>query len=282
MLPYIVKTPNFKYALTIQEILTPIHKLKFFVGNERTPCLEASVFMEDVDERFQHLVSEAAFHTIDALKECALENPETDVPSFGVELLYSFINMLKANHPYVKTLTLQDYSYIPCNREDGNTLDLLTYNIALYGKTWYELKAGATLESQIHQAQYEDEIKKYQRLTPHTDMPFDTFIVNITRKNDYAISKLYPALTSLKEKYNDSKSYPDFFKYLNETYVTKQDTCKFYKDWLEEFIDSKVVVRRSWKINIETNSVLGDVLNTSSKRPMPARRTGRKQRMTKK
>jgi hypothetical protein len=275
---YEVKTPNFKYALIVQEIMSPIHKLKFFVENERTPCLEASVFMKDVDERFLHLISEAAFHKIDALKECALESPGSDEPSFGTELLYSFINNLKANFSYVNTLTLQDYSYIPCNREDGDTLDLLTYNIALYGKTWYELKAGATLESQTYQNQYENEIKHYLSLVPHIDMPFVQFIENIARRNDYATSKLFPELASIEETYNTSSSFPEFFQYLNKHYVTKQDKCKFYKDWLEEFINSKVHVRRSWKINIETNPVLGNVLNVSSSRPMPARRTRRKRR----
>lgn len=270
---YIVKTPNFKYVLNVRETKYPIHKMRYSVGNTDNPCLEASVFMQDVDERIRHLIQEASIHKIEALQECLLNDVDETDASFGTELLYSIINIIKASHPYVKIISFQDASHIPCNREKGDMLDLLTYNIALHGNTWYEMKAGAYLESEKDQKKYDKEVAEYLALVPRIAMPFQKFYEKMLR-NDFATAKITPHLTAIEKTYVASESFPAFFKYLN-TLIDKSEKCRFYKDWLEAFIDSNITIKRDWKINIEGNPVLGNVLNVSKKRPMIRRKTRR-------
>lgn len=225
-----------------------MHKLNYLVGEERGPCLEASVYMPDIDERFQYLISEAHLHQIDALKECIVESVDHASASFGTELFYSFLNILKVNHPYVTTVSLQDSSYIPCSRDDKYTLDLLTYSIAYYGKTWYELKANAYLESEKDQARYNQEISNYMASVPKDILPFERFVDKI-RKNDFAFETIYPRLSELQTIYDTASSFPEVFQYLN-SFVGKEDKCKFYKAWLEQFIGSMITIKRDWKINV--------------------------------
>jgi hypothetical protein len=136
---------------------------------------------------------------------------------------------------------------------------------------------GAKLESEIYQIQYEKEIKAYITSKPIEVLSFDQFIKKIMQ-NDYATSKLFPILTLVEEKYNSASTFPELFRFLAKQ-IKKEDKCKFFKDWLEEFISSRITLRRAWKINLVENDTLGNVLNASTKRPMGARQT-RKQRNT--
>lgn len=259
---YIVKTPHFTYKLVVTELFQPLHIKKYIVGNDKTPCLELSVFMPDNND-IQHLITEASFFKIDALKECSLSGNG----GFGTELLYSIISIIKANHPYVNQLSLYDTSYIPCNREENDTLDLITYNIALYGKTWYELKAGAHLEK--NQEKYNKEIAKYISLIPRNTFSFRQFYEKII-KNTFALYFIHTNLDDITTKYNTSESFPEFFRYLSNL-IPKEHKCKFFKDWLEGFIESQITIKREWKINIDTNPILNDVLNVSKKRSIRSR-----------
>jgi hypothetical protein len=254
---YEVKTPNHRYRLTVIETFQPFHKMKYSVGSSRKPCLELSVFLPDIDKRLQHIIYTASLSKIDALKECMLD--DKDETSFGLELLYSILGILKVNHPYIKTVALHDSSYIPCNREDGDTLDLLSYSIALYGKTWYEKKAGAHLEGEKDRELYKTQIQKYLSDVPQDTLPFSKFYEKIIR-NDFAAEKI-TTIKDVEEQYKLSRSFPDFFTYLNSQ-INRYERCRFFKDWLEEWIGSQIVIRRDWQINIEENSILGSVLDT--------------------
>lgn len=75
--------------------------------------------------------------------------------SSNIELLNGFLNYIKKTYPYIKDLKLIDSTFIPCNNND--TLDLLTYYIALYGKTWYEDKYNAY--SKDNYDKYKEQIK---------------------------------------------------------------------------------------------------------------------------
>ena len=276
---YIVKTPNYKFVLNVTETMAPVHAKKYIVGDTKTPCLEASVYMPDIDPSLLKFISNASLYKIDALERCALEEPESGNHSFGTELLFAFINIVKANHPYVKTITLSDSSYIPCNRSSHDTLDLLTYSIALYGKTWYESKVGAYLESPKDQERYDREIKEYMSEETKSQTNFEELWKSIM-KNDFAVQTMYPEFSRYKDMYDSSKTFSAFFISLN-THIPEDQKCRFYKDWLEGFIDSRIVIKRNWKFNIDDNLILGNVLNVSQKIPMPYRKSKRSTRKRK-
>ncbi len=264
---YYVKTPHFSYVLHTEPIKSVLNGILLYVGNKENPCLEATVYFPGGDDRLNYLTDEALLSKIDAIEQCALDYDNDE--SFGSELLFSFINMVKANYKHIKRIRLHDASYIPCNRATGDTLDLLTYSIALYGKTWYESKTGAyPVGNEKVRKLYEESINHFispelKQITPFAKIYHDVGA-------HYARKIIDGSLSTYENMYNSSKTFPEFFKALSKT-IPKHDKCKFFKGWLELFVGNYVSFPRDWIIDIESNPVLGNVLNVSQARPMSPR-----------
>jgi hypothetical protein len=277
MQSYTVKTPNFTYVLHVDERDAPIHKIDFRVGDPHQPCLEGSLLHPNVDERLRHLVHIASLHKIDALEQCALEYASDK--SFGTELLYSFLNILRVNFPHIREVRFADSSYIPCNRETHDNLDLLTYSIALYGKTWYEMRANARLSKKEYQTKYEAEIANYISPSTKASIPFSHILGDIALGNFFAHDYITRDIQIYENMYNNSDTFPDFFKTLSNA-IPREQRCAFFKGWLEYFIGSYVAISRDWIIDIDANPILKNVLNASKSRPMGTRNPTRKAHRT--
>lgn len=264
---YHVKTPHFSYILHVKESTSPFHTKEFIVGSDRhKPCLEASLFFPDNDDRVKSIIHICTLHKIDALEQCALElNKEN---SFGTELLYSFINIIKVNFPHITIIKLSDASYIPCNREHDDTLDLLTYSIALYGKTWYEMKADAYLPSEKQRKLYKENIESFSDPDTKSKIPFSEILghmLSSTFVRDYISGDI----DTYESLYSQTNTLPEFFLALSKK-IPKELKCKFFKGWLEYFIGLHVFIGRDWLIDIKSNSILSNinVLNVSKSRSM--------------
>ena len=77
-----VKTPHFKYILSIKESFTP-HQYTFFVGDKTQKCLEAIMMMPDVEDRFKDEIKTIQLTRIDALDACILSEKNSENESFG-------------------------------------------------------------------------------------------------------------------------------------------------------------------------------------------------------
>lgn len=266
---YSLNTQNYLFQLHVEDIQSPIHIRRFTIGDEKGLCLEASIIMEDADERFafdKHICNVAQ---LDALESCLLEQSDTDA-GLGTEILYGFINVLKANYPHITHLTLRDASYVPCNRLNGETLDLLTYNIAIYGKTWYEMVLGAYISNSSSKTKYEEGIKQFESEKAKANYTWEKLYVHIARNNVYAAEKIQSKLESFKKIFEESKNWSMCFEQMKKE-VPKEDKCKFFKTWLEKFVYSYVPEYRDWTVNIVENPILGNVLDVSKTRPIRSR-----------
>jgi len=271
MQTYEVKTPHFSYTLHVSEKKTPFHTLDFVVGTAPNTCLTASIFLPDIDTRFIDLIDTCTLHTIDALEECAIKWDEEK--SFGTELLYSFISILSANFPHITSIKLHDASYIPCKPHKLDTLDLITYSIALYGKTWYEQKAGAHLFLKKHQIQYETDIANYKHPFTKAKLSFlDMYKRMII--NTYTRDIIGSDIKKYEELYDTSDTFPLFFKKLSKD-ILEENKCKFFKDWLESFVAEYVHIHREWLIPLKVNETLKSVLNVSTSKPMKVKKRNR-------
>jgi hypothetical protein len=268
---YKIQTPHYSFILRVEEYDDSIPKHKLFVGDEKGPCLEATVFMASAVLFEPHI---CILHQIDALEECAQQDVEDDSASLGLELFYAFISIITTNYSHITHISLRDASYIPCNRRLNDTLDLLSYDIALYGKTWYEMHAGAHLPSISKQERYEKEIYTFMNPESKTDTTFSNLLKYIIKHNDYAFRIIQPNIESYERIYNDSKTFSDFFRILKKD-VNRHNVCRFFKGWLELFVQDWVRIERDWLIPIHTNVTLEQkgVLNITKKRPIPRRRS---------
>lgn len=273
---YTVKTPHYKYTLNVtKKESTNNTSMNFFIGdNSNKTCLKASLFLpEDIDERLKNVSHICALHKIDALEECALDFDNDH--SFGIELLYSFISILKSNFKHITQLHLADMSYIPCNRAENDTLDLLTYSIALYGASWYEQKAGAYILHEKYRKEYRDDIKNY--ILPSTKVSLDyNTLYTLISKNKEALEFINGNPELYETMYANSKTFPEFFRKMSNT-IPKADKCKIFKDWLEGFIETYVTIHRDWCIDIN-NTVLNNVFNETIKNTNRTRRRQRRKR----
>jgi hypothetical protein len=271
--PYHVKTPHFSYILHVEKRHSTFEVIHFRVGDSKNPCLEGSLNLPGDDDRFAEVFETANLHKIDALEQCALEYDDKE--SFGTELLFSFINFVKANYPHIKKVKLHDASYIPCDRSKGDTLDLLTYSIAMNGKTWYESKAGAYPD--FGQDSYTKDVERYVSQEFKSSMPFEQILLYLEKsRNTYATNIIENSLPKYRAIFDSSKTFPEFFRAINKL-IPKEQKCIFFKDWMESFIRKYVRYIRDWIIDIDYNPTLGNVLNVSQARPMQSRTRRRRQ-----
>lgn len=278
MQKYLVETPHYQFILNAIERKTPYHSMKLFVGEEgKKLCLDVQIMFPDNNERILQFInpSVAVLEKIEALEECSfLEISEEymDEYSFGKEILNAFIAILHANIPHVKSIKFNDKSYIPCNRACRETLDLPTYYIALYGKTWYEMNFNAYISSKQLYTDYRTKVESYSSEKAKKFISFSEIsLLPTIHTNSYAETQFYENYAKYEKIYNASKTLPEFFKQLNQL-IERKDRCKFFKSWLEQFIQSKIPINREWQFDLQNNQKMTNILSTLNPKPMSHRK----------
>jgi hypothetical protein len=272
---YHVKTPNFSYILQINKTSRTI---EFYVGTQTTTHLEGHFYLPDDTYKLPTDLETLYLNNIDALEKSALDYENEN--SFGLELLYSLIQILKANYPKIKKITLHDNSYITCQRPSCDIMDAVVYGIVLYGRSWYEKVANAQIYLENRRGLYQENIKNYISPEFKQSVPFES-LVRDARINMDAFETIILNFEFYRSMYETSATFPDFFKKIIAN-IEKSKRYKFLRNWLEWFIDPHVYISRHWIIDIENNPVLGNVLNVSQVRPMSPRPRTAKHRKNRK
>lgn len=247
-------TPHYSYELTLLESHTPLHKFIFIVGNKDKPCLEGSIILENNtrNNRFNSLVNTAKLIKIDALQECSLEDISDEYISkysFGKELLDSIVFFINSQFPMIYTMSLNDASYIPCIRDSKDTLDLLIYSIALYKKTWYEEKLDAYIKPKEKYDEYRKQVEKYSSIENKNKYAFIDIYKLILHASIFTKEIFDKHYNDFEKIFNTSETLPDFFKSISKK-IERKDKCRFFKDWLESFISSQVLIQRIWYFDL--------------------------------
>jgi hypothetical protein len=246
-----IQTPHYSFDLKITKELYPVHKVLLLIGDPMNACIEANILMADIDERMKAL----GMHTlvrlnkINALIECSNEDITTNYMekySMGQEMLRFLLNYIKTNYKHVTRIALNDTSYIPCSIQQTSTLDLLSYSIAKYGKTWYEMKFNAYSKNNMA---YMSDINKYMSKDTKRANTFESILDYIIPNNDYALKFIYTDIDNFRALYHNSETLPQFFTSLTN-HIPKEDRCRFFKSWLELFINHHVKYDREWFIDI--------------------------------
>jgi hypothetical protein len=249
-----VTTNHYKFNIEIQERRMP-HSFYFRVGNKKTPCLDFFVLMPDVPEFLRDTIHIANLGNVKVLEECVLNEITGNYfekHSFGKELINTSVYIIRKHIPHVKLIKLTDESYIPCKRAHNETLDLLTYSIALYGKTWYEKTFNAYFEPKEKYEKYLFEVGKYISKDFKDSYVFEDFLKQlVSYPNEFAMTSIFSDLDSYKSLFESSETFPIFFSKLSKS-MKREDKCRFFKHWLENFIHKLIPsYDRVWLFEID-------------------------------
>lgn len=271
------KTPHYSFQMEImQNKKTVYNSYYFIVGDKQRPCLEGSINLETTtnNERYKQYENIALLDKIDALTECSLEDTSTEYQnkySFGRELLDTILFFINSQFPQVKNIKLTDMSFIPCNRNQNDILDLLSYSIALYGQTWYEKNANAYIKPNEKYEMYRNQVKKYMDKKIKTDMDFEYFYNIILNKNMYAKEFVNKNYENYENIFKESDTFPEFFSKINKL-IKKEEKCRFFKSWLYDFIESHILIERTWYIDLYPKIEVTSKINYNKTRNNQTRR----------
>lgn len=249
-----VKTDHYTFNMKIQERYHP-HSYYFEIGDNPHPCLKFSVIMPDAPSEFRSVIDTVQLGNVEALETCAendINSGYMNTHSMGKELIHIVISTIKHHFPHVLYIQLSDKSYIPCRREWSETLDLLTYSIALYGKTWYEKTYNAEFNPSTAFLRYRNKVNTYMSPEYKSKLSFDKLLKYLViYSNEYARNHIYSNFDTYKTMYESSDTLPIFFRKLSNT-VPKSDKCKLFKSWLEAFIRECIPnIPRTWIFRID-------------------------------
>jgi len=208
-------------------------------------------FMKDTSKR-------AHLDKIESLYECIASEMDPvifDNYSFGTEILHFMIEYIKEHHTHIEDMSLSDKSQIMCNREINESMDLLTYSIALYGKTWYERTFSAFFEPNYSNSKYRNEVK-YLRSTDFKNKISAEIILHLIYTYNPLALQIIKKEDIIKE-FNSTATLPEFMIALNAK-LKRSEKCRFYKTWLDTLV--RGVVHNpvtNWIIPIKKSSIIG-------------------------
>ena len=198
----------------------------------------------EIGEKDNHLALNIPMHTFedananlsdyDVFYNCVIDDSQTARAKGLLELAIQYVKKF----PHIQSLKLHDSSYHDYKGAINHQLDLLSYSVALYGKTWYEIHLNAFSEDYVI---YRKEVDAYMSAKMTDWLIF--FYSNIITGYSFDIvmkdEEIYEAM------YNSSNTYPEFFQKVNNH--LGRDPI-FFRWWLNNFICSFVNIPRYWYI----------------------------------
>jgi hypothetical protein len=239
----VVRTEHYAFELKIGIDKGTITNCVLLVGDERRPCLHLIIPVRTSNNRLVSKMTTATLPNLEGLRECLSEEVANDYfrkNSFPKEMLRHIIRMMKVMFPHITRINLSDMSYIPCNRLEGDKLDLFTYSLALYGKTWYEINFGAVQNS----PKYSAAINAYLGEKP---IDFENWYSLVKTYNLYAKYWIDQTYNQIKDLFETSQTYPEFYQALSKL-IGFSDKCKVFNGWLLQFMIQRIPNSRSWHI----------------------------------
>jgi hypothetical protein len=269
------KTPHYTFTLNIKKETNfksgEVTSHALYVGDIYEPCLHIQIVIQKSDERLpDSILEEANLIKIKSIRSCIINRIDDELynkESFSIEMLNSVLEYITNRPEYnkVKRIKLDDKSYIPC-KDETEILELLTYSIALYGKTWYEKVYNAYLPDKQDFMAYRNRVEMYMSEPFKKEYVWDLFysmyIENVC--SEFTKKFITSQYSTFETIFTESKTFPEFFKKIN-TLVKREDKCSFYKFWLYMFINESVKVERVWVFDLKRPKIGGKKRRTKRK-----------------
>jgi hypothetical protein len=253
-----VQSRHYEYVMSVKHNITPpLHTVQCNVRCGNKNCLDVQITLENLssNDRFDIHQNSAVINRVESHKSCITDKGYTEdyiaAHSIGQELLKDILYYIHINYPSITRIKLNDMSSIPCSPVES--LDLITYSIALYGKTWYEQKMGAYIENKQKYVMYRGRVERYMSKETKASLSWIDMLGKMTpkSKNIYMDEMLQKHAAKWEELFNKSETLPLFFIELSK-HIPRAKKCIFFKGWLEAMIKSYVSpIEDIWMIEVE-------------------------------
>lgn len=187
--------------------------IEIYLGDHIEYCIHATLFK--MDDSSIGYINNIRHNSVCSLENGFVSGLDT---SLCLKLLLTYI---ARNYPTVSNLSFFDTSSREC--DNGEKVNLAHLMFVLHGKTWYEINFGAFLKDQALETFtiFNEDFKKRKR---ETDWDMLTSIIP-------ALSHMVIPEEELKNNYENSETWQDFFKTFSET-----NFCQFIQPSLEKFM----------------------------------------------
>ena len=249
-----ITTTNHHFYIDLIEYISSYHFFYLSVVNNESTCIEGHITLEKLTTT-KGIVSyenTAILQKINALQECSLHDildPHRMDSCVERELIDAVFLFIKSRFSTIQTIHLNDTSYIPCIRESSDTLDLLVYSIALYEKTWYEDKLNAYIIPLDKYNTYRSQINDYASTETKKNITWQMMYERMIHGNRYTYKMTHDNIAEFKKIYLESDTFPHFLQEINHI-IPIQFRCRFFKDWLEDFIKQYIIIERDWHVDL--------------------------------
>jgi hypothetical protein len=234
---FFVTYPPYKFLAVVEEAGGGNLRITF---GGKIACISISVYADDPD---------AHISGIKYSKKCALPpsnaNGNANATLYPLERASGTEAMVSAALQFVfrrfrrvRGVTLKDKSHVRSEVVQGLEIPLQPLYIAKHGKTWYEAKFGAELESPDQRARYAAGVAELRSLRLHGD--YDEFFKSaILRHLDALDEADFAEGEGLREYYEQGGTLESFVRNALEDGIDGA----YFADWLPNFVGRHVPVR---------------------------------------
>jgi|UniRef100_A0A6C0IIQ5 hypothetical protein len=256
-----IKTPHYMFDIMIADnTITNLHTVTIKLSSGSKICLDVIITLELLkDNNYKRMLQHTAtIDKIEAHKDCLLDKSVSNdymmQYSLGKELMNATLFLIYKKYPTITRVKLSDASNIHCKTLSEDKLDMLTYNIAVHKKTWYEQHFGAYIDNPDKYETYRAKVERYASAETKAGVNWIDLYNKIPRRNIYTREMFDKYQEKWKLLFESSTTFPEFFKAINHD-IPREYKCRFYANWLNIFIESYIgpMIERNWYINIASN-----------------------------
>jgi hypothetical protein len=133
------------------------------------------------------------------------------------------------------------------------TMDLSTYSVALYGKTWYEMNWTAEPKNPYNEYrnpnEYNAQVEYYVSVEAKISMEWMYMMVELAIAPSYTSDLLNTHAKYIKEVYDTTTTFPEFFRKIS-TIIPIENRIHFFQHWLVSFINRYITFDNIWIVTL--------------------------------
>lgn len=191
----------------------------------------------------------ATFCEIQLLHEKMIEDIHSGYTTHkGKIFIDEICNIIRLLYPAVHMVEFVDRTYFHGIMPNKESMDLLIYSVALYGKTWYEIHWN-TITNEGYR-EYRSQVEHYASVETKAAMTWFDMMFQMYMGAPYTREILEQYHVFFEEAFHSTSTLPEFFIKISNV-ISPDKRIRFFQHWLYDFIHSYIKFdNRRWLITI--------------------------------